>query len=294
VSAAQYGNILENPASQYNGLVGGNPHLDPEKSDTYSYGFVLTPRFLPRFSWSVDYYNIKVEDLIDSVGADVILNNCLNTGAAEFCDLVHRAPGSASLWLGNQGFIDDPIINTGSLQIKGVDTEINYSLDLGGSAGRLAFQLIGTYVDESLVQPLTGSAKYDCKGLYGQACGVPTPEWRHKFRTTWNTPWNLDLSLSWRHVDDTALDRTSSNPQLSGDVAPTDAKLKAVDYLDLAGAYTFRENITLRVGINNLTDVDPPLIGQANCVAVFCNGNTFSQLYDTLGRFGFVSVTADF
>jgi len=43
---------------------------------------------------------------------------------------VHRSPGSGSLWLGNQGFIDDPIINTGSTQTKGIDTEINYTWDM--------------------------------------------------------------------------------------------------------------------------------------------------------------------
>ena len=67
-----------------------------------------------------------------------------------------------------------------------------------------------------------------------------------------------------------------------------------MDYLDLAGAYSFRQNLTLRVGINNITDVDPPLLGQASCTPVFCSGNTFSQLYDSLGRFGFISLTADF
>ncbi len=69
--------MLANPAAQYNGLVGGNQDLNPETSDTYSYGFVFTPRFLPNFSWSLDYFDIKVEDLIGSVGADLILNNCV-------------------------------------------------------------------------------------------------------------------------------------------------------------------------------------------------------------------------
>ena len=47
VTAAQYGNILENSAAQYNGLTGGNPALDPETSDTTAFGFVFTPGFLP-------------------------------------------------------------------------------------------------------------------------------------------------------------------------------------------------------------------------------------------------------
>jgi outer membrane receptor protein involved in Fe transport len=294
VSAAQYGNILENPASQYNGLVGGNPNLDPETADTYSFGLVFTPTFLPHFTMSLDYYDIKVENLIGSVGADLILNNCISSGDPGQCALVHRSPGSGSLWLGDAGFIEDPIINTGSTQTKGIDTELNYSLDMGGNAGRLAFQLIGTWVDSFAVAPLTGSPTYDCVGLYGLTCLAPTPEWRHKLRATWASPWNFDLSLSWRYIDSVKLDSTSSDPQLSGFVFPTDAKFDSVNYLDLAASYTFRGNITARLGINNLTDEDPPITGQSSCPSTLCNGNTFPQVYDTLGRYGFVSVTMDF
>ena len=77
VTVAQYGNILANPAGQYNGNVTGSPNLDPEESDTYSYGIVLTPAFLPNFSLSLDYYDIKVEKVIGQVGQDFILGQCV-------------------------------------------------------------------------------------------------------------------------------------------------------------------------------------------------------------------------
>lgn len=53
-------------------------------------------------------------------------------------------------------------------------------------------------------------------------------------------------------------------------------------------------NVTGRLGINNVLDKDPPLIGQDSCPGVLCNGNTFPQVYDTLGRFVFLGLTADF
>ena len=58
------------------------------------------------------------------------------TGDPTFCDRVHRA-GNGSIWLGDQGFIDDPILNTGSLQTKGFDAEANYRFEIGrvGSLG---------------------------------------------------------------------------------------------------------------------------------------------------------------
>jgi outer membrane receptor protein involved in Fe transport len=45
--------------------------------------------------------------------------------------------------------------------------------------------------------------------------------------------------------------------------------------------------------VNNVFDKDPPITG-TNCPGVVCNGNTFPQVYDALGRFVFVGLSADF
>ena len=54
-----------------------------------------------------------------------------------------------------------------------------------------------------------------------------------------------------------------------------------------------RNLFDLGVGVDNVFDKDPPLTG-VNCTAGFCNGNTFPQVYDALGRFVFVGLSADF
>jgi iron complex outermembrane recepter protein len=297
VTAAQYGSILANPAAQYNGNVGGNRNIQPEESDTYSFGFVLTPGFAPGLSFTVDYYDIKVDKLINSLGADFILGQCLDTGDPTFCNRVHRA-GNGSLWLGDQGFVDDPILNTGSLQSRGIDTEVNYRFDMG-NLGSLGMQFIGTYVDEFLTEPLPGAHKYDCAGLYGTVCGTPVPDWRHKFRASWTTPINVDLSLTWRYIAAVDDDRTSTDQSLTADVIQTDKHLGSRSYFDITGSYNAGEfgpfaSVNARLGINNVLDKDPPLVGQDTCPAVFCNGNTFPQVYDTLGRYVFLGLTADF
>ncbi|HEX2493111.1 MAG TPA: TonB-dependent receptor [Steroidobacter sp.] len=297
VTAAQYGQILANPAEQYNGLVGGNANLDPEESDTYSFGLVFTPEFLSGFTVTLDYYDIKVEQLINSLGADFILNTCLETGDPTYCDRVRR-DANGSIWLGDTGFIIDPILNTGSLQTKGVDAEVNYRFDIGRGGG-LGLSLIGTYVDEFVTEPLPGAATYDCVGLYGLVCGVPIPEWRHKLRGSWQAPFGLDLSLTWRFINSVDLDATSDDPSLAGEVNWSDRQLGSRSYFDLMASYTMNDvmvfsNLTGRLGINNMLDEDPPLIGQSNCPSVYCNGNTFPQVYDTLGRYLFVGLTADF
>jgi outer membrane receptor protein involved in Fe transport len=105
--------------------------------------------------------------------------------------------------------------------------------------------------------------------------------------------------LTWRYIAAVDDDRTSSDPSLTADVIQTDKHLGSRSYFDLTGSYTMSDmgpfsSVTGRLGINNILDKDPPLVGQDTCPAVFCNGNTFPQVYDTLGRYVFVGLTADF
>jgi len=295
VLPGQYGSIQQNPAAQYNGITGGNPDLDPESSDTTSFGLVFTPRFAEGLTVTVDYFDIMVENVIGPIGADLILNKCLSTGDPEFCTLIQRAPGSGDIWSA-QGFVIDPTLNLGSLATKGIDLEANYKFEIGG-AGSLGVQLIGTYLEELVTEPLPNNPTYDCAGLYGTVCGVPAPEWRHKLRTTWATPWNLDLTLTWRHLDEVIVDNLVDNPNFTPGAPVFDEKLAAQDYVDLAVAYVMEVGpsaLTMRLGINNITDEEPPLVSQATCTSTLCSGNTFPQVYDTLGRTIFLNVTADF
>ena len=81
VTASQLrGGALDSPAGQYNFNQGGNTDLDPETSDTISYGIVFTPRFAPGLSVSVDYFDIEVEDLISTFGAANTLDACYDFG----------------------------------------------------------------------------------------------------------------------------------------------------------------------------------------------------------------------
>jgi iron complex outermembrane receptor protein len=296
VTAAQFGNIQPNPAAQYNGLLGGNPNLTPEISDTYSYGFVLRPRFLENFTLSVDYYDIKIEEVIGPVGGNAILTNCIQTGNPTFCSAVQRSP-TGSLWRSNNGFVNDVNVNFGGITSEGIDVKSRYRLALD-SFGSVSFGLEGSYLLESLIQPLTGGPTFDCKGLYGANCGVPNPEWRHVFNTTWATPWSgLDVTMRWRHLGKVTSERTSTDPQLQATFFPATVDIPAYNYLDLSASMTIKEKLDVRLGINNIADKDPPIVVSgafSDCPTTICNGNTFAQVYDTLGRFVYVNMSVQF
>jgi outer membrane receptor protein involved in Fe transport len=76
------------------------------------------------------------------------------------------------------------------------------------------------------------------------------------------------------------------------DPARIDDHLGARHYIDLAASFDVRERWNIRVGCNNLLDKDPPLTSQA--LPPDGNGNTYPQVYDSLGRYLFVGTTVDF
>jgi outer membrane receptor protein involved in Fe transport len=306
LTQAQVLSIEKNPAPQYNGQTGGNPNLAPEISDTYTAGFVYQPDFLPGFNFSVDWFNIKVDKLISGIGADTIINRCVQQDNPFFCGLVHR-DANLSLWLSPQGFIQDTTLNTGGLKTDGIDFNAGYRTDLSTFGldgwGGINVTFVGTYLAHLKTESLPGDPFFDCAGLYGAQCGTPNPKWRHKMRVTWNTPWNygewmknLSVSAQWRYFKGVSLDAYSSDPQLNnpGVQYATDRVLGSRSYLDLEANFTIKDNMTFRIGVNNVFDKDPPLNGASNCPTGPCNGNTWPQVYDALGRFLFVGLSADF
>ncbi|HSV04076.1 MAG TPA: TonB-dependent receptor [Phenylobacterium sp.] len=306
LTAAQVGNIQTCPSAQCNALFGGNPNLQAEKADTYTIGVVLRPHWVPGLDVSVDYFNIKVANLISSLPALTAID-CFNNGTPAACSLFHRDPATGILF-GQTGFVNAIETNTGFLQEKGVDIAANYHANFSdwglGDYGGLAFNFNGTYTQHYVLQPTTGGGTFDCAGLYGPVCssfatGGPTPKWRHKLRVTWTTPWPLELSAQWRYISRVAFDGNQSNPFLNtpGVVNVVDAHIPAVSYFDLSGTWKVRDTITLRAGVNNVFDKDPKILDSNVFPASgppFGNGNTYPGTYDALGRFAFVGITADF
>ena len=291
-----YGNIDPSPASQYNGQVGTIPGLKAEEADTYTAGLVFTPTFLKGFTASVDYYSIKVDGFISPYGADTILQACYESN--QLCNLVRRDPNAGptfgSLWLGQNGFVINQTRNTGELKVEGIDFKADYRLrgaDIGlPNAGSLAFDYVGSMLLKQSVKPVPGASQldYTCEGKYGTQCGIPNAEYRHKLRSTWQIPWyDGSLSLAWRYFGSVKTDG----------VGLTNARteeLSAKNYFDLFTSVRFDRKYTVRAGVNNVLDNDPPVVNSENITSVTGSGNTYPQVYDALGRFIFTSVTLDF
>ncbi|RYE67761.1 MAG: TonB-dependent receptor, partial [Oxalobacteraceae bacterium] len=261
VTAAQYGNIVDSPAQQYNQITGGNANLAPEESDSYTLGLVLTPT--RNTSVTIDAFDMKVKGIIGGLPATTSLESCLATGDPTFCSLITR-DRLGTLWALETAQIVATNQNLGMSSTKGIDLGANWNAKLG-DWGSLNLSLMGTYLKEFKEQDLPGGDTRDCAGLHGPTCGVPLPKWRHKVRAVWGTPWNgVELGATWRYVRGVDLDTESE---------AADASLGARNYLDLVSSWQINRIFTLRAGVNNALDKDPPLSGVV--AAVFGNGNTY-------------------
>lgn len=289
VTGAQYGSIPDNPAGQLNLVTGGNPLLTPEVSDSYTAGVVLTPSFamLDGLTLAVDYYDITVNNTIATIPAQQILDSCIASGDPQFCGLIQR-DRFGSLFLDNSNFEGIQVVNTNiaSLAVRGLDVNANYSMDtpfLGDDWGSWNFNYVGSFMFENSFESFPGSGVVECKGLYaGQCASTPNNQYRHRLLTTWQTPWNVDLTFTHRFMSGVDLEGGPSGNGL-------DDHLDSANYLDLAAQWYVREGIALRGGVQNVMGRDPELT--QSCGPAACNGNTIPGTYDAAGRFFFVGVT---
>ncbi|MBN9478746.1 MAG: TonB-dependent receptor [Bordetella sp.] len=288
---------ISSPSGQYNFLQGGSTSLTPEESDTLTLGVVFTPEFLPGFNLTLDYFNIEIDNLISSIGAQNSLDACYTAGLAAACANIERN-ANGQLWVGI-GNVVDLNTNIGGLKTSGLDIAANYSIDLADfgwdRAGRLGFAMVGTLLNSLETDTGLGFAnsKYDCAGFYANQCGVPNPEWRHRFRVDWQTPIEgLNMNGTWRYYGEAEIAVLGADGSLNNAPANRlDRVLDSQNYFDLAGTWQMRDNVSLRAGVNNVFDSDPPL---SYSVGTTGNNNTYPQLYNAMGRYFFFGVTANF
>jgi outer membrane receptor protein involved in Fe transport len=293
VSASRYGQILENPAGQYNTWGGGNPDLSPEVADTITAGLVLIPSAIPGFTAALDYYNIKIKDTVGSLGPEDIQNQCAATGNPLLCGLIRR-DRLGTLWATPDAYTITTNQNIGKLESQGLDVNATYVRAAGG-AGSFTFNIIGTYLMNSKID--TGLYAYDCVGYFGNQCGVPTPTWRHMARLMWETRFNTSISVGWRMLGPVMNDDGSPNDAI-GDPANINL-LKANDtyefgahhYLDLSATYQLTRNYRFVLGVNNVLDKEPPL---APGMQDNDYGTGFYGTYDPMGRYVFSGVQFTF
>ncbi|MBL4789192.1 MAG: TonB-dependent receptor [Kordiimonadaceae bacterium] len=286
VTAAQFGNVPDNPAGQFNQTTGGNPNLNVESTDTYTIGAIFTPSAIPGLTVSVDYFNITVNDFIDAIPPQLTLTNCLETGDDFFCSLITRDAGGSLFVDADTSSIIATQVNTGSIETSGIDINANYNFELGNGFGEVSLRYIGTYLIKYSTISLPGEDAFECAGFYSSNCIIPRAKYNHSAAATWLTESEVDVTLAWRRIGSVRQFGTAANSTNRSSL------LRTINYFDVSANVVLAEDITLRVGINNVFDVLPPT--SSALPAGLGTGNTFPAVYDTNGRFAFLGVSVQF
>ncbi len=118
---------------------GGNPDLEEETAKTFTVGAVFTPVALPGFSLSVDYFNIKIENAIGSLPAQILVDRCIALGEPLYCGAIERFP------TGKLYTMDTRLVNVASIKTSGIDVNLAYTRPLGlTNDDTIAFDLFYT------------------------------------------------------------------------------------------------------------------------------------------------------
>jgi len=289
LSAAQYGTVDPSAAGQFNLITGGNPNLVAERGETTTFGVVITPSMIENLSIAIDYFDIEVTDAIGSVPAQTSYDRCLTTGDPAFCaniqrdtagtlHLLNEAPGGGLAGISTQN------VNVATDATEGVDVNITYSLDMS-DMGSINFDYAATFLDTNYTIAIPGDDKVECTGAYAGPCGLPAPEYNHRFLATWVTPYDLTVSATWRHIGETDL-YGLTDPQ-----GYLEDSMEERNYLDLAATYDYSENVQVRFGANNLLGEDAPVTTSSGTGTG--NNNTYPGLFD-VSTYLFAGVTVKF
>ncbi len=252
----------------------GNPDLREETSKTWTVGAVFTPSMLPGFSATVDYYNIKIDGYISRLGQANLFDACYNNAVTEYCDAFSRNE------LGEVDRILDTNLNSGGLKTDGIDVGFGYNFAIGEDS-RIALAFNGSRLLKYDFTPIVGVPLVnECAGRFGNACGQPTPKWKHTARATYmNGP--VTVSAAWRYLGSVRDDDDSTTYFLE--------KAKAQNYVDFAAQFEAGDHFTFTAGVNNAFDKKPPLSASAQNGGNGEQTNTYPNVYDVMGRSFFVS-----
>lgn len=287
LASALAGTIGGPIAGQINNFNGGNINLTPERSTTKSVGAVFEPSFVPGLSMTIDYFDINVKNAIFALPESITVDACYDVeqdANGFFCQRILRNPLDGSLTGGTETGVISTNVNAGFLRAEGIDFAAQYGFDIG-SESRLNFALNLTRNLRSEYQAAPFAPVIECEGRVGEDCSRPLPKWQWVQSTTFETG-PLTFQLRWQHIGDIRFDGNAA------DVAVP--LIKARDYFDLFMSAEASDNLTLRMGVNNLLDKDPPILGNDYGTTAENSGNTYPATYDPLGRSYFVGATLKF
>ena len=242
---------------------GGNEELVAEESKSWVLGGVYSPSFIPRFSVELNWYRIRIDGAVQTVDAEVTLNNCVVNNDPAACALVTRVNGNLTQ-------VSGLLQNIAAIKTKGYDLNIAYRTGETGM-GRFGFTWNNTFLrNYDVIVPITGGTQVISRE--GTEQGSPSqgfPKWKSVGILDWDMR-SFGATITGRYVS-----------KLKEDVVPANT-MNARFYTDVQLRFTpasFADRFGFAVGVNNLFKTKAP-----GCFT--CDINNFDPtVYDIPGRY---------
>lgn len=255
----------------------GNPDLKPEKANNLEVGVVFDrPEFLPGFSASVDYYRIKIDDVISTLSGQQEVDFCY-AGIQQYCNTFNFAPASGAPYVNVEDF------NLASIYTNGLDIEASYQVDLGKLRlpGFLTARALATHIFNYISNPgIPGTVPVQLAGVNTGS----TPYWKLYGIQSWDLS-HIGFDLTERWVSAGVFGQqyivcqsdcpvsTVNNPTINYN------HMAGALYFDLGARYSVTDKLTTFFKIDNLLNRDPvPSPGTNTGIDIN------PELYDTIGR----------
>ena len=247
------------------GVNGGNPFLQPETSESFTFSTVLQPRFFPNLSIVLDYYEIEINDVITAVTAPVAAANCVSGASlnAAACATIFRNNPTIPFGVGAPagdpigGFIQGSV-NVAALTTRGLDFTARYSLDteevFGRNWGRFDYSVGGLWLIEqenflNTTDPTDGTEV---------GSNIFFPRVRLTSSLTWtpNDIWSVNWTMDWQ----TSQDSVQIRDQLINNDTRALDQFNTGNFArnDFTVRWNARDDLSVRMGVVNAFDAEQP------------------------------------
>lgn len=232
---------------------GGNPNLDNEEADSYSFGVILRPRFIPRLSIAADYIDITLNKPISNLTVAQIASACFDNpnfntsdpvNGNSFCSRIRRGPNGRVLGDPQNPAVRSGFVNGNQIKFSGIQGMLDYNVPLFGGTLSMGGDML--YVRRRLVD-ITGVAPSRSDGIIGD------PEFSGQFRLRYADK-NMGGSVTISYTGEQLFSRLNRAPGVPGSGRDAREIDKLDDYVVVSGGIFFdpADDFRLTLSVTNL------------------------------------------
>jgi iron complex outermembrane receptor protein len=288
-----------------NGFDSGNPNLSEEKGKTLTFGAAISPRFLPGFSFTADYFDIKVKNAIDTVDRGTSIQQCLLLNLPQFCSNVIRNTNTGIIETVNAANV-----NISTLKTRGIDFNARYGHSLGlVTDDRFDLSVLYTRTLRYKTQPDPSAPvqnglgnlyygevfKNKINGTLNYTAGPVTLSWTTTYLSKMTAIPESVFGTVQENID-FLLDNGLTQAQAENAVSHNKIKSRMYHDVQLRARVGEDKRFEVFAGVDNLFDRKPPILEDGLYVGgISITGTTTAaDVYDPFGRRFYAGVQVKF